>query len=408
MKKLLFLAFIFFSYAGFCQYPVTQVIGSDSTIVNSKGSTKTRLINIVFTDTAAANIQRIKQYPGAQIFTASDNKFWLRNSNATAWLSGSTTIINIDSVAEGELHLYFTTQRVRGSLYGAAPILYDSATGTFSLDTFSVTGVATKHDLEKIDTAVISVTAYQSGDSSIILVEKKGGGTNRIYLVAPPLPAHTHPASDIISGILPIVRGGTGIGIIGLTGQSIRVNPAGTGLEYYTPAAGNSGTITNIATTGPITGGPITSTGTIGFDTTNHHTKQFYDVTYGSLATQNTNTTNINTNSTNIATNTSNIALKQNLVTLSTTGTTGAATFNQGTGALNIPSYSGSTTSYQIQTASGSTAFTFTGVPASIDDYMIFVNGSAIRPTTDYTTAGNVVTVPTILTGDRVRFQRIK
>jgi hypothetical protein len=35
------------------------------------------------------------------------------------------------------------------------------------------------------------------------------------------------------------------------------------------------------------------------------------------------------------------ITNKQNLVTLTTTGTTGAATFNQGTGALNIPQYSG-------------------------------------------------------------------
>lgn len=39
------------------------------------------------------------------------------------------------------------------------------------------------------------------------------------------------------------------------------------------------------------------------------------------------------------------INLKQNLITLSTTGTTGAATFNQSTGALNIPNYSTDTTS---------------------------------------------------------------
>jgi hypothetical protein len=41
--------------------------------------------------------------------------------------------------------------------------------------------------------------------------------------------------------------------------------------------------------------------------------------------------------------NTTAIASKQNLITLTTTGTSGAATFNQSTGALNIPSYTGGT-----------------------------------------------------------------
>lgn len=51
------------------------------------------------------------------------------------------------------------------------------------------------------------------------------------------------------------------------------------------------------------------------------------------------------------------INLKQNLVTLTTTGTSGAATFNQSTGALNIPNYATSTdsaifaTNYRVDTA---------------------------------------------------------
>ena len=44
------------------------------------------------------------------------------------------------------------------------------------------------------------------------------------------------------------------------------------------------------------------------------------------------------------------LALKQNLVTLTTTGTSGAATFNQGTGALNIPEYAGGSSSSQTVT----------------------------------------------------------
>jgi len=68
----------------------------------------------------------------------------------------------------------------------------------------------------------------------------------------------------------------------------------------------------------------------------------------------------------------------------------------------------GGTTSYQTETASGATTFTFTSVPSSYDDYIIFVNGAAIRPTTDYTTSGNIVTISTIVSGDVVRFQRVK
>jgi len=77
-----------------------------------------------------------------------------------------------------------------------------------------------------------------------------------------------------------------------------------------------------------------------------------------------------------------------------------------GSGDLSISG--GGTTTYEIQTASGATTFTFTSVPASYSDYMIFVNGSKIRSTTDYTTSGNIVTIPTIISGDKVEYQRIK
>jgi hypothetical protein len=47
--------------------------------------------------------------------------------------------------------------------------------------------------------------------------------------------SHTHSASDIISGTLPIVRGGTGLSGIGAVGQELRVASSGTALEYFTP-----------------------------------------------------------------------------------------------------------------------------------------------------------------------------
>lgn len=57
---------------------------------------------------------------------------------------------------------------------------------------------------------------------------------------------HFHAASDIISGTLPIVRGGTGMGGIGAVGQVIRVASGGTTLEYYTPPVNLSSFVNDV------------------------------------------------------------------------------------------------------------------------------------------------------------------
>jgi hypothetical protein len=60
MKKIFLLVLLFcLSKISFAQYPVNQFIGSDSTLVTSRGALKSRLINSNFTDTTAANLQRI-------------------------------------------------------------------------------------------------------------------------------------------------------------------------------------------------------------------------------------------------------------------------------------------------------------------------------------------------------------
>jgi hypothetical protein len=55
----------------------------------------------------------------------------------------------------------------------------------------------------------------------------------------------------------------------GNAGKAIRVNAGESALEYF--SAAGSGTVTNIATTSPITGGPITTTGTIALDVSVDH-----------------------------------------------------------------------------------------------------------------------------------------
>lgn len=69
----------------------------------------------------------------------------------------------------------------------------------------------------------------------------------------------------------------------------------------------------------------------------------------------------------------------------------------------------GTTSDQTLVATGGQTAFTFTSVPASYADYIVFVNGSEIQNTTYFTTSGNVITFTTgLLLNDRVRFKRIK
>jgi len=97
MKKifLLILGFVMFK-VGYSQYPIQQFIGADSAVVTSKGGLQGRFINVVFADTTAANSQRVRQYPGAMIYAS--GKLWVRNTTATGWTElayGPITPVNI-------------------------------------------------------------------------------------------------------------------------------------------------------------------------------------------------------------------------------------------------------------------------------------------------------------------------
>lgn len=102
MKKLLLFFILLFSFFfSFAQFPNPQTIGSPTTLWDQQGAARAKkgLINGSYTDTTQANAGNIDFYPGAQIFTTSDNSTWVRNSTATRWIpiSGAavTNIINI-------------------------------------------------------------------------------------------------------------------------------------------------------------------------------------------------------------------------------------------------------------------------------------------------------------------------
>ena len=103
----------------------------------------------------------------------------------------------------------------------------------------------------------------------------------------------------------------TGLGGVP-TGRTLTIN--GTAYDLSADRSWSVGTVTSIATTGPITGGTITGSGTIGIT-------QATTSTNGYLSSTDWNTFNG----------------KQNAITLTTTGSSGSATFVGAT--LNIPNY---------------------------------------------------------------------
>ena len=133
-------------------------------------------------------------------------------------------------------------------------------------------------------------------------------------------------------------------------------------------ATANVGTVTSVALTVPaafsVTGSPITTSGTLAIAATGLSTE--YITGAGALVTL--NTLNVPEN-TNLYFTTSRARTS---ISLTTTGTTGAATYDNTTGVLNIPSYIGGVTSFNTRTgaivlssADVTTALTYTPVPTN-------------------------------------------
>lgn len=143
---------------------------------------------------------------------------------------------------------------------------------------------------------------------------------------------------------------------------------AGTGVSITTDAltdtltisaTGSGGTVTSISTTAPITGGPITGTGTIAIT-------QSGAASDGYLSSTDWNTFNG----------------KQNAITLTTTGNSGSATFVSST--LNIPTY------------------TLTGLGGVPTTRTLTINGTAYDLSADRTWSVGTVTSINLTAGDRI------
>lgn len=197
MKKILIFVLSFICLKSFGQYPVNQSLGSDSTLVTSKGALKSRLINRPFSDTTQANTQRIKFYDGAQIWTTTDNKFWLRDSANNIWTQpgGSVTGANNgDTLIAGMVGLggiMIRSTRISGSNF---PLIWDSlGTGT----RFKSLPNASAGTLRKIE-----IINSDGTDSARLYVSgKTGGATLREILLQTNATAFNSIASVFVNKI---------------------------------------------------------------------------------------------------------------------------------------------------------------------------------------------------------------
>jgi hypothetical protein len=203
-------------------------------------------------------------------------------------------------------------------------------------------------------------------------------------------------------------------GIVKSNGTTISAATAGT--DYVIPSGsitGNAATVTtNANLTGPVTStGNVTAIGTGAISNTmlaNSAVALLSGTNSGDNAT-NTQYSGLVTNATHTGDATGATVLTLATVN-SNVGTFNSLTVNAKglvTAASNVAS--GGTTDYQTQTATAAqTAFTFTSVPASYNDYWLDINGAVIQQSY-YTTSGNIITFTSALTAaDKVQFHRTK
>lgn len=128
MKKLFtIISILLCSVICFGQLPklpiVQQIANTDSTIlITNVVQPRHGLVNGVYVDTVAANLQKISMYPGSQIYTTSDGLLRIRNALATAW----------DLVGGGgrEIHVFLIGGQSNAQGYGNSALSPDPISGT--------------------------------------------------------------------------------------------------------------------------------------------------------------------------------------------------------------------------------------------------------------------------------------
>ena len=274
-------------------YPLQQNLGSDSTIVISKGALQSRLIPIVITDTNSANAQRLKNYPGAQLYTTNGD-FYIRNSTATKWVllsSGSSGSVNIYT-ADGTLTGNRTLTGANNNLTFDGLNKFTVTTGDttlFNTNTFGIKGVGGVLNVEgtaagttsslTLKTASDGNWTISTGVAGLELGDLRfydndnGGGSARMIIKST---GKVGIGTETPDSMLSVAQGAYfGRGIIApnlpsaLGTKALRIDAQGKISVADTTLGGGTVIQVNTNDGSGITGGPITVSGTLAIDTTN-------------------------------------------------------------------------------------------------------------------------------------------
>jgi hypothetical protein len=190
------------------------------------------------------------------------------NAGVVYVVSGDTANSN------GKTYIYESVSaqwyEVKGFDEAAADARYvnvagDAMTGALTLpaDPTNALEAATKQyvDAKVANSEVYTNTAVLDSTTGILTQTRTNGSTYTVDLFSGLDARYVNVSGDTMTGTLGVV-GLSANGSIGVAGQVLTSD----GTKSYWAAAGGSGTVTNVATGTGLTGGPITTTGTIALD----------------------------------------------------------------------------------------------------------------------------------------------
>lgn len=297
------------------------------------------------------------------------------DTNVTLTLGGTptTALLQATSITVGWSGSLAATRGGTGQTTATTgDILYASAANTWSK-----LGIGTTGQGLTVSAGGIPVwTTLGAGSGTVTSIDVSGGTTGLSTSGGPV----TTTGTITLAGTLVATNGGTGHSTattgdvlyasaantwsklaIGTTGQALTVSAGG--VPVWTTLGAGSGTVTSVATGYGVTGGTITTTGTIVVDTATLFTKVF------------------------------------TTLALTTTGTSGAATWNAGPRVLNIPQYQAAgtyVTSITVASSNGFAGSSSGGATPALTlsttiTGLLQGNGTAISGITNSSTVGQVL-----------------